>query len=393
MRTWAARFVLALPMATLLVAGLSIGGNPIAVLAQESTSGVRILTPYVGVAVEPGDTESFDLELIATPGEEIQLEVVDVPDGWDALIRGGGFVVNRVMFDDELTQDLKLEVTVPAGAVEGNYQVGVVARGSNTSDQITFDLNVAQSVGGGVVLNAEFPSLRGPSDVEFSFTLELANETGEEIQFGLQAEGPGGWQVDARPAGQSRASSVTVAAGDSERVTVEVDPPDFTPAGTYPVLVRAAGSGETAAAELIVEITGNFDMALITPDDRLNLDVEAGIATELPLLITNPGTAALADVSLRATPPRGWDVGFSPESVDRIEPGGTAEVTATITPSSDAIAGDYRITLRANVAETNDSIEVRATVKTSAVWGLVGIAVILLALGILAAVFRRFGRR
>lgn len=393
MRRWLARTSLALPLVGLLMIAMAVPTT-----AQESPevvapTRVNLVTPYIGVAVEPGETASFTLDVTAPRGEVVELEVADLPDGWSADIRGGGFVVDRVMVDAGLSHNLKLEVDVPESATEGKYQVTVVAAGEVSTDRLVLDLMVAQTVGGGVSLDAEFPALRGPSDVEFSFNLELTNETPEEVQFGLQGEGPSGWQVTARPSGQTRASSVTVAAGSSERVTVEVDPPDFTPAGTYSVLVRAAGGGETAATELTVEITGNYELALVTPDERLNLDVEAGQATELPLVVVNEGTAPLTDVSLSATSPRGWEVTFAPESLDRIEPGASAEVTATITPSGEAIAGDYRLTLRTTVAETSDSVELRATVKTSGIWGLVGVGVIAVALSALAAVFRRFGRR
>lgn len=393
MRRWLSRTSLALPLVGLLMIAMAVPTT-----AQESPevvapTRVNLVTPYLGVAVEPGETASFTLDVTAPRGEVVELEVADLPDGWSADIRGGGFVVDRVMVDAGLSHNLKLEVDVPESATEGKYQVTVVAAGEVSTDRLVLDLMVAQTVGGGVSLDAEFPALRGPSDVEFSFNLELTNETPEEVQFGLQGEGPSGWQVTARPSGQTRASSVTVAAGSSERVTVEVDPPDFTPAGTYSVLVRAAGGGETAATELTVEITGNYELALVTPDERLNLDVEAGQATELPLVVVNEGTAPLTDVSLSATSPRGWEVTFAPESLDRIEPGASAEVTATITPSGEAIAGDYRLTLRTTVAETSDSVELRATVKTSGIWGLVGVGVIAVALSALAAVFRRFGRR
>jgi len=319
--------------------------------------------------------------------------VQGIPKAWTAQIRGGGFVVDRIMVGEGLSNSLKLEVEVPPDAANGSYQVVLVANTKNSSDSLVFDIDVAQTVGGGVTLSTEFPALRGPSDVTFKFSLDLSNNTSEEIQFGLQTQGPTGWQIDAKPSGQSRASTVTVAAGSSERVTVEVDPPDFSPAGTYPVTVQVAGSGESATAELGVQITGNFAMTLATPDQRLNMAVEAGNVTELSLVVANDGTAPLVDVSLSATPPRGWEVTFSPDTIQRIEPGATANVVATVSPADDAIAGDYRLTLRSQVAETNDSIEVRATVKTSAVWGLVGVAVILLALVALGLVFRRYGRR
>lgn len=391
MRMWVTRFGLTLLVALLMVVGISI---PIA--AQEESADqfdLRLLSPYLGVSVEPGDTASFDIQMVASAGEVVDMEVVELPDEWRAEIRGGGFVVDRVLFDEELRHDLELRVDIPASVTEGTYGVSVEATGESSSDRLDFVLIVAETVGGGASLNAEFPALRGPSDVEFSYTLELKNDTGEELQFGLQAQGPAGWQIEARPAGESRASSVTVPDGSSERITVQVDPPDSTQAGTYDVVVRAAGGGETVSAGLLVEITGNFAMTLTTPDERLNFDVQAGQETELPLVVVNNGTAPLADVSLSATPPGGWEVSFSPETISRIEPGGSVEVTAVVTPSSDAITGDYRITMNARVSETNDSIEMRATVETSALWGLVGVLVILAALAALAVVFRRFGRR
>ncbi len=151
--------------------------------------------------------------------------------------------------------------------------------------------------------------------------------------------------------------------------------------------------GGVFRAELAVEITGTYAMTLTTPDQRLNVEARAGEPSELALVVVNDGSAPLLDVDLSATPPRGWEVTFAPERIDRIEPGETAEVVATVTPAEDAITGDYRITLRARTAETSDQIEVRATVETSAVWGLVGVGVILVALAGLGAVFRRYGRR
>lgn len=367
--------------------------RPLAAQVEGDGSGVSLLSPYVGVAVEPGDTATFDLTLKGSEGEKVGLEISDLPSGWSARIRGGGFIVDSVTVGEGLSTALRLEIDVPDDAAEGAYRLAVIATGIASSDTLEFNLTVAQAVGGGVTLNAEFPALRGPSDVVFSYTLELRNDTTEEIQFGLQAQGPDGWQVDARPAGESRAASLTVAAGSSERITVDVDPPDTAAAGQYQAVVQAAGGGETAEAELLVQITGNFDMTLTTPDQRLNLDVEAGKPTELPLVVVNNGTAPLIDVSLSANPPRGWEVTFSPQSINGLEPGATQELTAVVTPSADAITGDYRITLTSSVAETSDSIEVRATVRTSALWGLVGVGVILVAMGALVAVFRRFGRR
>jgi len=79
--------------------------------------------------------------------------------------------------------------------------------------------------------------------------------------------------------------------------------------------------------------------------------------------------------------------------VPSIAAGEFATINATITPSTNAIAGDYIIGFRANTDETDASMDVRTTVNPSVFGGLVGIGLIILTLAALAWVFRRFGRR
>ena len=369
-----------------------------------STGGLALTTSYTAIAVEPSESATFQLTVGGVPGEQVQMSVTDVPTGWTARFRGGTFVVSRVTLEPDCPDDavpcaigtspnLRLEVEVPPEAAEGSYRVSIAADGESGSAALDLDLLVSLAVSGGVSLTTEFPALRGPSDVTFSYTLDLANDTSEEVTFGLSTLGPPGWQIEARPAGQSRASTVTLEAGDSSRITVDVDPSDLTPAGVYSVIVQASGSGESTETELLTEITGNFDVELTTTDQRLNMTAVAGEVSQLPLIVVNPGTAALIDVNMLSTPPRGWDVTFEPETLPRIEPGAFAEVIAVVTPAEDAVAGDYRISFTASVPEARDSVEVRATVETSLFWGLVGVGIIVLALLGLVYVFRRYGRR
>ncbi len=371
---------------------------PAMALAQEntgtaSTSEVRLHSPYLGVSVEPGETADFDLEVTGPEGEMVSLSVVGVPDGWTANIRGGGFIVDRILISPVVSRRLRLEVDVPSEAADGTYQLSVIAEGESSSDRLDFSVTVSQEAGGGVFLTVDFPVLSGPSDTSFSFSLELENDTPDEIQFGLEGQGPAGWIVEVRPSGQQRASTLTLSGGESRRISVSVDPPDFSPAGIYPIVVTISGGGETITQELAVEITGSFDIALVTPDERLNLEVQAGETTEMTLSVVNQGTAPLRNVSLSAIPPRGWDVTFSPEEIDLIEPGDAVQVTVSVTPAENAISGDYRMRVTARTAEVTDRVEIRTTVKTSAVWGLVGVGIIVVALGALTMIFRQFGRR
>ncbi|MFN8624292.1 MAG: alpha-galactosidase, partial [Chloroflexota bacterium] len=73
--------------------------------------------------------------------------------------------------------------------------------------------------------------------------------------------------------------------------------------------------------------------------------------------------------------------------------GQQATANAVITPTGNAVAGDYVVTLSAKNDQVNQSIQVRTTVETSSVFGYVAIGLIVLVLIGLFLVFRRYGRR
>jgi uncharacterized membrane protein len=137
-------------------------------------------------------------------------------------------------------------------------------------------------------------------------------------------------------------------------------------------------------------------MQLSTPGDVLSARGSAGSATAQELVITNTGTAPLTAVKLTADAPSGWTVTIDPEEgLPVIEARATGTIKATITPSADAVAGDYLVTFSSTAAEnaSGESTQIRYTVETSPLWAIVGIALIGLILAGLFYVFRTYGRR
>jgi uncharacterized membrane protein len=68
-------------------------------------------------------------------------------------------------------------------------------------------------------------------------------------------------------------------------------------------------------------------------------------------------------------------------------------VVAVIQPSGEAIAGDYRVAIEASNELANASQDFRVTVETSLLWGIIGVALIVVVLAGLWFVFQRYGRR
>lgn len=361
--------------------------------AARSAPGPSVTTPYPAVVVGPGDTVTFDLTVSAPGRQRVDLAVEGVPKGWRAVLRGGGFVIDGVMTDPDRPPAVELEVQVPPDAPPGRYGLRVVGRAASGVDVLGIDLRVSRGAEGGVTLTTDSPRLAGPADSTFTFDLQLRNDTPRDATFDLEGAGPPGWLVDVRPVGEQLATSIRVGGGESESVQVEVDPPDDTVAGRYPVLVRAAGGGLSARAELTVEVTGNYELVFTTPDERLSADVGAGGTTTVVMVVRNTGTAPLADLRFDADPPTDWTVRFAPERIAQVAPGDSVPVRVLITPAGDAVAGDYIVRLSARNDQVSEDVDLRTTVRTSGLWGFVGIALILAALGGLWWVFQRYGRR
>jgi uncharacterized membrane protein len=379
----------------LFIAVLSALAPPLAAQTDtgQTDAGLTLTTPYPGLTVEPGDTASFDLLFTAASPTTVDLSVDGVPDGWTANFRGGGFVVNQVTAGTAEAPDLTLSVIIPTGTADGNFPLTVSADTSGNTATLAIEVVVLGGAGGTVTMTPEYSGVRGPSSETFTFPVDIRNDSPAEVQLELSAEGPIGWVVEARPQTQTQASAITVEPGATTRITVTANPSTTAAAGVYDLRVVARGGGVDAEAPLQVQITGSFDMQISTPDQRLNADVTAGQATQFPVIVFNTGTADLVEVSLDAIPPSGWEVTWDTEVIPTIAAGDFATVNATITPSAEAIAGDYQITFRASSDDANASMEVRTTVSPSAFGGLVGIGLILLTLAALGWVFRRFGRR
>lgn len=384
-----------------LVVGLAaLMASSVAVAQTEETTPpppvsdqLQVLTPYPAVAVEPGEQVTFDLQVSAPQPTAVALSASELPEGWTATFVGEGFEVDSVTAGGGLESSVEFNVSVPAEATEGATDVVVTAAGGGETVELPLTIRVSAAAGGEVTLEPNFPGLRTPAGEAVTFDVTVNNDTPSNLQFELDAAGPAGWQVSATPSGEVQASTLSVDAGSTGTIQVEATSPAQAEAGQYTISLQARSPGTEVSTDLIVEVVGSYSMELSTTDQRLNAEVTVGSSTDLGLVVVNTGTAPLEGVAISSTPPSGWEVIFDQEAVPTVAPGETAVVTATITPSENAVAGDYVVGFSATGAEATGEIEVRTTVSPSAIWGLLGIGLIVLTLAGLAWVFRRFGRR
>ncbi|GAB4575207.1 MAG: NEW3 domain-containing protein [Anaerolineae bacterium] len=388
--------------AILLALLLVLPGSAMLAYAQsgESETGpdttpLLLFTDYPSQVIGFDETASLSLKLrTGTEPQIVELSVENLPEGWNASFRGGGKVVHSAFVQPGDDTRLDLRVEPPVDVEPGTYSFVAVARSERHSSELPIQLTIQERVPASLSFEVELPVLRARSDSTFRYTATLRNEGDEDLVVNLRAEAPPVFAVTFKSSAQE-VTTLPVKANSSERLTVEVKPLlNNIRAGNYPVTVIAEGGETMASIDLTAEITGLSALNLTTPDQRLSGELEAGKETTVTLMIQNSGTAMAHSIDLSATAPNGWEVTFEPEEIETLEAGEQVEVTAHITPAEKALSGDYMLTFRARPQEgASTSMEYRVTVRTSTVWGIVGIALIAVAVGAVGLAVTRFGRR
>jgi uncharacterized membrane protein len=399
-------------LGTIMAAGLAAAlMSPLPLAAQQAAgqaapagqavelSGFWLTTPYPELAIKPGETESISLSLRneKLPPQRAAMEISGVPQDWDWALKGGGKEVSAAIVGPDSTERLTLELTPPAGiASEESYPIEVRAHmGAETVTlPLTVRLSEEETTSAALKLEPELPALRGTARSTFSFKVNVTNDSGEDGLFDLAADVPAGFQTRFKKGyGSEEITGLPIAADASETVTLEVVPSRATPAGQYPVNFQVTGGNQTASTELSLDVTGEPQVAIVGPQERLSGEAEAGKETSFTFTLVNSGSSPATDLELSATPPSDWTVEFQPKQVATLAPNSASEVAVKIKPSERAIAGDYMVGVRAAGDPVSEEVQFRTTVRTSTIWGIAGLGVIAVAVLVLGGAVMRYGRR
>ncbi len=384
------RPAIALATTAVLLAGLAPAALAVDVFA--------VTTPYPSIAVAPGSSASFDLSVTSPKSGTASLEVGGTPAGWTATLHGGGFVISGVSVAPGKPGTARLDVKVPTDTTVTAGKLTVTARLDGDVATLPISVTVDKAVSGDVTLSSTSQTLTGPNDTSYSFPVTVDNGSAEDLTVSATATGPTGWTVDTKLS-EAQAASVVVKAGSSTTVTVSVTPAPDAPAGLGVIDLQVTAGTQVLPYQLGVDITGTFKITLSTPNQLVSAHGPAGSGTTQQIVVKNDGTGPLTNVKMTATQPTNWKIAFDQDTIPTIPPGQQVTVTSTITPSGDAVTGDYQITLTATApgdnganAATSD-LAMTFTVETSPIWLLAGVVLIVAILAALFYVFRTYGRR
>lgn len=357
----------------------------------QSNQNVTFYTPFKKIIVAPGESVTYKIDVIndSEQLQEFNLSVEGFSKLWDYTMKSGGYDIKElaVLASDKKT--LNLTVTVPLKVKKGNHRFAIV---SNREKVLPLTIQVSEQGSYETELVVDQPNIEGHTGSTFTYRAKLHNRTGEKQTYALKANAPRGWNVTFKVAGQ-QVASVNIDENNSKDITVMVKPLSSAAAGKYDINMQAQCASTSAQVKLETVITGSYKLDMSTINGLLSSKITAGKSTSMEVVLRNSGSAEIETINLSANKPTGWEIDFDPKTIKNLQAGKKQIVKTTIKASDEAIAGDYMVKLNASSTEASANANIRMAVRTSALWGWIGLVVIITAMGSIIYLFRKFGRR
>jgi uncharacterized membrane protein len=362
----------------------------------QAPTGLWLTTPFPELSIASGATGDIPLTLTnkGLPPQRAELSIEGLPKGWTAKFEGDGHDVTAAMVRLDSSESVTLQLTPPKDATSGTEQFQVVANYGSATAALPLEVTLTAKKAGGIALAPDLPALKGSAKSTYDYRIKITNNSPSDALFNLTAQAPDGFTTTFKQGyGSEEITGLPIKAGENQTATLEVKPYSSVKAGSYPILVKVIAGDLSASTRLSLDVTGAPELQLSGPQDRLSGEAVAGQATTFPFTLHNSGSAPANDVKLSASAPSGWTVSFDPSAVPTLDAGADQQVQVKIQPSEKAIAGDYMVNIDADGSGLTQSAAFRVTVNTSTWWGIVGVAVIAVAVIILVLAVLKYGRR
>ena len=383
-------------LAIMLPVALIVTASALAETPNPDIKGLWLTTPYPVVTLKGGEETKLPVSLVNynEPPLRADLSLKTAPAGWTVELRGSNRKVGAAFIDVNDKVSFDLDVKIPADAKPGKYEIALAATGGGNNLNLPITVEVVAPEAAQLKLEPKLPVLRGTAKSNFEFQVKVTNDSADDATLNLASAAPNGFETVFKEGyGSQELTSLPIKAGESKDIAATVKPPQNVPAGRYPVRLAFATAKTSAETDVALDITGQPQVSITGPDGRLSGEAYAGKERSFDLIVRNNGSADARDLKLSGSGSSGWKFTMAPEEIAVLPPDGEQKVTALVTPSDKAIAGDYMASFTVSGDDSSDTARYRITVLTSTMWGIAGLGVIAAALLVMFGAVRRFGRR
>ena len=146
------------------------------------------------------------------------------------------------------------------------------------------------------------------------------------------------------------------------------------------------------AAPAVAAQAEKTDLQLRILPEYYYRDVNPGETDTVYMEVRNAGEVELTDIVFEADAPDGWQLAFSPATIEAMAAGSSETVDILVTSPKNADDDNYNLTVIAKAAETRAATTFMVRIENGfSQWLWVGVGVVVLVIIGFVLIYRRFG--
>lgn len=228
----------------------------------------------------------------------------------------------------------------------------------------------------------------------FSLPLQIKNEGGLKEAYELSAESKNTTSTSFIYQGYN-ITKIEVEPGEEKQVTAEVDVDEEADKGLYSInfsIYNKSFSSKNFHFQVVNSSESERELRMTL--DESYLEKSSGETLETTVRVENIGDSIEEDVKPSVSTPENWNYSIEPEEASNITDGEFQDFGLSVSIPSTVTSGDYFIDIGLENTEDFDSRNLRVNVSdSSSGFGLIGAVLALMAIILVAGVYKVFGRR
>lgn len=379
---------------TVRVSGSTIQEKTVSLYVEEADLQMLAST-YPVVQTTAGSTISFDLTVKNVLTKRFTGTLfLKLPSGWTgSIVKSDGGSLYGVSLEPGERVNVKVKIDVPSEEAPGNYEVVVSLKTKDFNSTFSLNVTVVKGVPK-LKLRTDTPYVDAYAGSTATYPIEVENTGNSDGVVSISVTGvPAGYTWTIKGSSGSVISKLYLKAGESRKLNLIVSIPPLAEPDVLSIVLEADTGESTDRLSLGLGILGWYSVAYVT--QNFYCESTAGESIVFQVEVKNTGYSSLSNLKLEVSDiPNGFDVKTDPSVVPLLKPQESTVFSLTITSDADISAGDYYVTLSLKSDQsqaTARSLHIYVKQRWEVV--LIGALIMVIMVGAMVLIYRRYGRR
>ena len=293
----------------------------------------------------PGNTLSLEFT-ITNKGENIEAVEfsIDSPLNWGTSIFDNIGEIEHILLSPGSSK-YNIEINVPETATSVET-ITITATGTSVA-KLEFIIT-PKVYTDEIILKSTYLSISEEIGETINLPLTISNQGEVDKKVTLEADIPTDWSISFKTGQNMVVKSLIINAGDTEQLSVTLEPPDNVALGDYDIIVRALDVNGAILDVFELDVNLRISVSEIEVISSFTeVSIQAGNSVTFPIAVWNRGEADALTLFTVEVLPENWKVSFITDDLEiasiRIPAGESESVRMVVVPPNSVESGTYNL--------------------------------------------------